>query len=277
MRRFLGGTDATKMVQRLENLYNKSIIPIIDYAKEGSRNATDVLMYRQEIHKLIPIVEKAYPSQEVGYACKISSYLSYLPQRHIKEFIQWVSAGSHPKKYIFFDAEQSSLKNHEDRIFHKLIETSQDHNNTVLFKTYQMYRKNSLQELERDVAQFPPYGIKLVRGAYHSKNDHLLYTRKQETDDNYNDAISMLLTNTNLKNQICIATHNRKSIEYALSLKPGTHVSFAQLLGMGDPLTEDLLLKNKRVFKYVPYGNLRETGPYLIRRFYENLGMLQHM
>lgn len=277
MRRFLGGTDATKMVQRLDSLYQKSIIPIIDYAKEGARNVTDVLLYRQEIQNLIPLVDKAYSSQEVGYACKISSYLPYLPQTHIKEFVNWIASSSHAKKYIFFDAEQSALKQHEDRIFHKLIECSSDYDDTILFKTYQMYRKDSLKELEKDIAHFPPYGIKLVRGAYHSKRDDLLYKQKKETDENYNHAISLLLTNPDLKNQVCIATHNKQSIHYALSFKLGNHVSFAQLLGMGDPLTEELLLKNKKVFKYVPYGNLKETGPYLIRRFYENFGMLQHM
>jgi hypothetical protein len=54
-------------------------------------------------------------------------------------------------------------------------------------------------------------------------------------------------------------------------------VSFAQLLGMGDGLTRDLLDKGAKVYKYVPYGSFWETVPYLSRRLIENADILTHI
>ena len=52
---------------------------------------------------------------------------------------------------------------------------------------------------------------------------------------------------------------------------------YAQLLGMGDKLTMNLLDNNKKVFKYIPYGNIFDTYPYLLRRLYENIDMIKHI
>jgi proline dehydrogenase len=47
-------------------------------------------------------------------------------------------------------------------------------------------------------------------------------------------------------------------------------VWFAQLLGMSDPISFNLACANYQVAKYVPYGPIAETIPYLIRRAEEN-------
>jgi len=138
-----------------------------------------------------------------------------------------------------------------------------------------MYKKNSLYYIKRDLDTYDKIGFKLVRGAYYNSEDKELFTDKTDTDVNYNDAVKYLISNTN--NKICIATHNKDSIDYALSFKPGYNVSYAQLLGMGDSSTECLLNKNKTVFKYVPYGNVFDIYPYLLRRLYENIDMLKYM
>ena len=49
-----------------------------------------------------------------------------------------------------------------------------------------------------------------------------------------------------------------------------SRVSFAQLLGMSDPITFNLAAHGYNVAKYVPYGPIREAIPYLIRRAQEN-------
>jgi proline dehydrogenase len=139
-----------------------------------------------------------------------------------------------------------------------------------------MYKKNSLYYLKKDLDTYNKIGFKIVRGAYYNKYDKQLFSLKRETDVNYNKAIEYLIT-ANTSNKICIATHNRKSIEYALSLNGGNNISYAQLLGMGDKSTEYLLNKNKTVFKYVPYGNIFDIYPYLLRRLYENIDMIKYI
>lgn len=51
-------------------------------------------------------------------------------------------------------------------------------------------------------------------------------------------------------------------------------VSFGQLLGMGDHLTFTLSAMGLKVYKYVPYGPVQVTIPYLLRRAQENVGMM---
>ena len=55
------------------------------------------------------------------------------------------------------------------------------------------------------------------------------------------------------------------------------NIAFAQLLGMGDALTDDLEKAGHNVYKYLPYGQLHESIPYLVRRLYENYPMIQHV
>ena len=54
------------------------------------------------------------------------------------------------------------------------------------------------------------------------------------------------------------------------------NVEFAQLMGMSDNLS-NTLAKDQKVFKYIPFGNLYETLPYLTRRLYENYPMMQYL
>ena len=252
-----------------------SIIPIIDYAKEGAKTPGDVISYNKEVVSLINQISQEHTKRDIGYAIKLSSFSAYNPEDNIDNFIKRVINTEHKNKYIYFDAEYTHLYDEENKIFNKIIQKYQNIDNLHLFKTYQMYKKNSLYYIKRDLDTYDKIGFKLVRGAYYNKEDTELFEDKTDTDVNYNDAVKYLIANTN--NKICIATHNKDSIDYALSFKPGYNVSYAQLLGMGDSSTECLLNNNKTVFKYVPYGNVFDIYPYLLRRLYENIDMLKYM
>ena len=82
--------------------------------------------------------------------------------------------------------------------------------------------------------------------------------------------------NNNIEN-VVLATHNSESIDYSISLSAKNNIMYAQLLGMGDNISNNLVKKNKKVFKYVPYGNIFELYPYLLRRLYENMDMIKHL
>tara|TARA_B110001450_G_scaffold29725_1_gene25914 strand:- start:622 stop:1455 length:834 start_codon:yes stop_codon:yes gene_type:complete len=273
--RFIGGTNYIAISKFIHKMYDKSIIPIIDYAKEGAKTPGDVISYNKEVVSLINQISQEHTNRDIGYAIKLSSFSAYNPEDNIDNFIKRVINTQHKNKYIYFDAEYTHLYDEENRIFNKIIQKYQDIDNLHLFKTYQMYKKSSLYYIKRDLDTYDKIGFKLVRGAYYNSEDKELFKDKTDTDVNYNNAVKYLISNTN--NKICIATHNKDSIDYALSFKPGYNVSYAQLLGMGDSSTECLLNNNKTVFKYVPYGNVFDIYPYLLRRLYENIDMLKYM
>ncbi|OEH78036.1 proline dehydrogenase [Cyclospora cayetanensis] len=85
---------------------------------------------------------------------------------------------------------------------------------------------------------------------------------------------------------VCVASasHNAHSLEKAAQLlrraesemgpEVAQKVTFGQLYGMGDALSHGLAAAGFSVFKYLPFGPVEETIPYLVRRAQENGGML---
>ena len=156
--------------------------------------------------------------------------------------------------------------------------------------------------------------MKLVRGAYlHTDPRHLIHNTKEDTDRAYDDTIRLLLTGSPTpkpvrasfydepmarllpegigKADLVVASHNRESIELALSLKrefgapiDDPHnptlgigvgeLTCAQLMGMADELSFDLLSKSDgqdvKVYKYAVWGTTHECVRYLVRRAEEN-------
>jgi len=114
---------------------------------------------------------------------------------------------------------------------------------------------------------------------------------KEITDQNYNDAIDFLLdkiAETRSKSKIScpqlsvvLATHNKYSIVRALNglaarniPSQGGYVHFAQLMGMQDGVAFALSQNGYSSYKYIPYGPVKVTIPYLIRRSQENSSVL---
>jgi proline dehydrogenase len=99
---------------------------------------------------------------------------------------------------------------------------------------------------------------------------------KHSTDDHYNTALRFCLDHLDAL-AVCNATHNAESALLQVDLMkkkgiPNDHPNtlFSQLYGMSDNLTFNLANAGFRVAKYVPYGQVKEVIPYLIRRAQEN-------
>ena len=104
-----------------------------------------------------------------------------------------------------------------------------------------------------------------------------IHDSKEDTDLHYNKAI-MSFHNFNKcyhgDKMIC-ATHNNKSIDIGLSLR-SNNIEFAQLMGMSDNKTNDIA-QTSSVYKYIPYGDISDTFPYLTRRLYENWSFSKYL
>ncbi|KAI5247713.1 FAD-linked oxidoreductase [Aureobasidium subglaciale] len=153
-------------------------------------------------------------------------------------------------------------------------------------------------------------GIKMVRGAYlHTELDKKsLHISKQHTDEAYDATVRYLLQaehDRSWKADVLLATHNAQSVHRAFDLYTSAHllaaqkeprirgVTFAQLMGMADEVSMDLVnrIEHARkqdltkhltevdihnpyprlgVYKYTAWGSLRDCLLYILRRAEEN-------
>ncbi|KAI2506850.1 Converts proline to delta-1-pyrroline-5-carboxylate [Fragilaria crotonensis] len=201
---------------------------------------------------------------------------------------------------VLIDAEQVRFQPAIDNL---VLELQQKYNAVeatdvpIIFNTYQCYRKGELDEIKTDVERSERYnyhfGAKLVRGAY-MESERALAERLQypspindtieDTHQCYNDAVDFLLRHsikTDKKLEVMCATHNQESIEKALHImdelgimKQDGKVRFGQLFGMSDNLTFNLGGAGYKAYKYVPYGQVKQVMPYLMRRAQENSALM---
>lgn len=178
---------------------------------------------------------------------------------------------------IVVDAEYNSIQENITSITDILLKTF-NKNEINVYKTYQMYRNDQYEIYRDDLLENNNYmiGFKIVRGAYFNEENNNIWMNKtqQETDNNYNNAIKLFVENNKYNKLIC-ATHNEYSIDYAMSFN-NPNIQYAQLMGMSDKLT-DRIKHNNTVYKYIPYGPVTDTFPYLVRRLYENLDFSKYL
>lgn len=199
---------------------------------------------------------------------------------------------------LLVDAEETRVQPAIDHLVSELQQSFnaiEKTNKPIIFNTYQCYLKDTSERLRSDVehAQRFKYhfGAKLVRGAYMESERTRAATANlpspihdsiEQTHACYNQAVEYLLEQSidrpsNISIDVMCATHNQQSIEKAIAamdkygVDPSSNtVCFAQLYGMCDHLSYNLGRSGYRAFKYVPYGEVQEVIPYLIRRAREN-------
>ncbi len=293
-----GGTinDAFKVANTFYK--HKGWLSIVDHAKEGARSPAEAIANKttlvSDISQLQMYMHMNGSVMPYGFALKMSSFchdpaskktidttLALMTQVIKKLLFPSVKIYKLPHMpCIFLDAELCKAHAYENVVYNKLIK----HFDTpLIYKTYQMYRKDSFEKMLVDMETFPNMSIKLVRGAYMSPDkayvkSGVLWNTKEKTDEAYNRAMYHLINeqlNKKTQRRVLVATHNAETIDKAINQlqnKTAMRVSFAQLMGMRDDLSLKLQddLPGQEVWKYVPYGHFLDTWPYLVRRFAEN-------
>lgn len=197
---------------------------------------------------------------------------------------------------LLIDAEQAKFQPAIDSL---VLDLQQSFNSVessdkpVVYNTYQCYLRDAPERLKRDVNRAERlnyhFGAKLVRGAYMESERALaealslpspIHDSIEETHACYNNSVDFLLKQSLVsdnKVEVMCATHNQESMEKAIEAMreyqidaSSSTISFAQLYGMSDHLSLSLGKCGYRVFKYVPYGEVEEVIPYLLRRAREN-------
>lgn len=310
-RQFVGGTTLLECSKTIEKLYENKVQTILDYGAEAKTTEAE---YNRTMNEFIRAIEFANTHDSVPVVtAKISGLartgllesiqkgesLTKETRKEYRSVLKRIDSICHVASEkgvgVFFDAEESWIQSTIDHLV-ILMMKRYNRGKVIVYNTFQMYRHDRLQFLfdSYDLAMQNGYmlGAKLVRGAYMEKENERaleqgyptpIQPSKQATDDAYNTALRFCVENyKNLAS--CNASHNVEStLLQARLIKEGNmprnhpHLNFCQLYGMSDNITFNLAHGGYNVAKYVPYGQITEVTPYLIRRAQENTAVTGEM
>lgn len=301
---FCGGTTLLETQKSIDKLYEQKVLTILDYGAEGKETETD---FNQTMNETIRAIEFAKQSTAVPIvSTKVTGMARFslleaiqngepFTQKTRKEYktvLKRLDAICHvAAKHnvgVYFDAEESWIQNTIDHLVTVMMRRY-NRDRVVVYNTFQLYRHDRLQFLfdSYNQAKAGGYrlGAKLVRGAYMEKERERaiekgypspIQPNKEATDDAYNTALRFCVDHYE-EIASCNATHNQASVRLQAELilergidKNHPNLNFCQLYGMSDHLTFNMSNAGFNVAKYVPYGQIREVVPYLIRRAQEN-------
>lgn len=301
---FCGGTmleDAQNAAKRLADFGVKSIP---DYSVEGKTDEQGIESVVEEIIRTMALASTdrnfAFSvfkptALAPSYVLKKMSKKAPLTEEEIRisslfhrRFERLCKMASHYKVRLLVDAEEYCFQDIIDQKTESMMKLY-NKEKAIIFNTVQMYRHDREEYLQnllkRSKEDSFHVGLKVVRGAYLEKENLLalqehyptpMQPNKEATDNSFNRAVEIIIDDID-RCELFLGTHNRESIEKLIKLMEQKQIAtndsrivFSQLFGMSDNLSFNLAKANYNVAKYLPYGPLRETIPYLIRRAHEN-------
>jgi len=257
---------------KINVLEKQNLFPIVDYIKESATSKQQIKNSLLEYNKLVHVQKADY------IALKLSS-LGY--QEQTIEYL--VNTLLDYDKKIMIDAEDIQNQDKVTRITNKLID-KYNNDEVYIYKTYQMYRRDSLTMLNYDINNTKNLGVKLVRGAYYNQDyqSGRLFETKDDTDNAYEKAMNLIFESNNTSAFIC--THNYNNINQLINYMSTSYgeskndkIFHASLYGFIPRDTKRIIKVGITTYKYLPYGNMDDAIPYLSRRVYENPKVLFYM
>ena len=305
---FCGGETLTETKNVVENLARYHVNAISDYSAEqaGTREK------QEETKKnILESIQFAGTQKNVPFACvkitgicarplleKISANAPLTEEETTMkhDFLERLdtlcAAAAQQGKKFFIDAEETWI-NPAINEAAEMMMAKYNREKHVVYTTIQFYTKDSVAYLQRLIDTAPyKVALKLVRGAYHEQENERaakmgyptpIVDNKAAADASYNAGLRLCIDHLD-KVSFCAATHNAESLSLLIRMMEERHISansdvisFSQLYGMRDNLTYNLAGQGYNVSKYIPYGPVKETLPYLIRRAEENAGIGDQM
>ncbi|HRH43547.1 MAG TPA: proline dehydrogenase family protein [Pyrinomonadaceae bacterium] len=303
-KQFCGGETIEECEKTVEELGKSNIGAILDYSVEGRYEEEDFGRTKEEI---IRTIKRAKDDDRVPFAVfkvtgiaplgtleKVSSGKELTEKgewkwERIRERVNGICKYAHSiDQQLFIDAEETWIQNAIDQLVTEMME-KYNRERPLIFNTIQLYRHDRLEFLKKSHQEAKKngyfYAVKLVRGAYMEKErdrakelgyESPIQPDKEATDRDYNLALQYCIENIKEIAVVC-ASHNEESNRHLVNLitqnnLPIDHPNalFSQLYGMSDNLSYNLAKAGYNVSKYVPYGPIKDTIPYLIRRAQEN-------
>ena len=310
-RQFCGGVDLNESLEKVAELNASNVGAILDYAVEGAQKEE---AFENTKNQIIEVIKKAETTNGIPVACmkmtgvarfelleKVTSQLELTEnekqeyKRAVDRFEAICKTSYNTGIPIYVDAEETWVQPAIDRLIESRMRVY-NKKKAVVFHTLQMYRWDKMDHLKKLIAESKNegwfLGIKFVRGAYLEKENKrakdmnyktLMQPNKQATDDDFDGAIKLMVENID-HTEICNGTHNTLSSLKLVNLmrdhklKNGDRrIFFSQLKGMSDTISFNLADAGYNVSKYLPYGPVKATIPYLTRRAEENSAIAGQM
>jgi proline dehydrogenase len=310
-KQFCGGENREEYSKVITKLGKAGVGTILDYSVEGSEDESG---FENTKNELINIIEEAKSNENIPCTCmKITGISSFellekitsknvlsedeeQEWRKIKNRLEEICEASNAAgKPIYIDAEESWIQGAIDSLSEEMM-SKYNKNRAIVFTTIQMFRWDRVDYLKQLIEQARSgsykIGVKIVRGAYLEKERERarnlgypspITPTKSATDEEYNKALKLSFDNIDVV-EICLGTHNEYSCKllahYMAEKKlPNNHphIYFSQLCGMSDNISFNLANAGYNVSKYLPYGPVESTLPYLARRAEENTAIAGQM
>lgn len=308
---FVGGENLLDCQQAIDRLYRNNTLTVLDYGAEGKSKEEEL---NDVMHQMVKAIE--FAAANVSVPCVVTKITGLvddeilhkladnedlngsekLQYERLRERLDTIcSKASELEVGVFIDAEESWIQDPIDDLTDEMM-ALYNKDKVAVYNTFQMYRKDKLQDLkdahQRALAGDYILGVKLVRGAYMDKERERakemnypspINDTKVQTDDLFNEALEYCVRNYETIAS-CNATHNMHSNRLQVDLieelgieRSHPHLNFCQLYGMSDNITYNLAELGFNVAKYMPYGQVRDVVPYLIRRAKENSSVTGEM
>lgn len=263
----------SQLGRMIMKLRSQNTPPIIDYVRESS-NYDNFNEIKDKIC--------TYPTNT--FSIKLSTLgVDVSENKCAAQLESLIHYASQMGSTIMIDAEQHDIQDRIDSLTDYYMQIS-NIEKVIVYKTYQMYKKGANKKLMEDLTMKRNYrlGVKLVRGAYlyQDKQFGVLCKNEREAHEQYDQGILDFVYHGTTEDKLLCATHNARSVylaRYYIDHNGLNNISFAQLLGMCDYMTNDLQSRGYKTYKYLPYGEFRESVPYLLRRIYENYPMIRYL
>lgn len=308
---FCGGETIEECSRVIDKLGRARIGTILDYSVEGKTREEDFDGTKDEILRAI---ERAKNDDNIPFSVfKVSGIapLGTLERMSSKKKLDAKSQAKCERIHkrvadichfayeigqpLFIDAEESWIQDAIDRMVTDMME-KYNKERPIIFNTIQLYRRDRLEFLKQSRREAAKngyfYAVKLVRGAYMEKERERaeangypspIHPDQPATDADFDAAIEYCLKHYQ-DTAFVAGTHNEAStmllarrMEELQIPRNHANIHFSQLYGMGDNISYVLAKNGFNVSKYVPYGPVADSVPYLIRRAQENSSAAGHM
>lgn len=301
---FCGGETLDGCQRSSNELAAFGIGAIFDYSVEGEKSEAG---FDQTTNEILRTIERAGEMEYIRFAAfKVTGLASFelFEKIHAGDRLSTEEQAAYDRVFkrvdsicrlayekdvsVLIDAEETWIQKPIDEITLKMM-SIYNREKALIYYTFQMYCHKMLENLKtlhhHAVDHNYRLGAKLVRGAYMEKEraraeemgyEDPIQPNKEATDRDYDIAVRYCVEHVH---QIGLfsGSHNEASnykltlVMEELGLQKNDHrIYFGQLYGMSDHISFNLANAGYNVIKYVPYGPLKATIPYLIRRANEN-------